>query len=248
MTMDGGRKSHAQGSKALRDQAAATTLDRNSLVDQVENFLFKQLVAGRLQQGERINEAELARILGISRNPIREAVRKLEERGLLISIPHKGNVVRHFELDDVNDIFTFRICIESAAIRAALPRMLANGGGSIINMASVCSSVKGIPNRFIYGTTKAAVIGLTKSVAADYVTQGIRCNCIGPGTVDTPSLHDRMRQLGDIDEARRMFTARQPMGRLASAEEIVPIVVYLASDESAFATGQIFLVDGGMTI
>lgn len=123
MTMDDGRKFHAQGSKALRDQAAATTLDRNSLVDQVENFLFKQLVAGRLQQGERINEAELARILGISRNPIREAVRKLEERGLLISIPHKGNFVRHFELDDVNDIFTFRICIESAAIRATLPRM-----------------------------------------------------------------------------------------------------------------------------
>lgn len=133
-------------------------------------------------------------------------------------------------------------------IRAALPAMLANGGGSIINMASVCSSVKGLPNRFSYGTTKAAVIGLTKSVAADYVGQSVRCNAIGPGTVETPSLHDRMKELGDVDEARKMFVARQPMGRLAQASEIVPIVVYLASDESVFATGQIFNVDGGITI
>ncbi len=123
MAMHDGRKASTPSSQSLRESAAATTLDRNSLVDQVENFLFKQLVSGRLQQGERINEAELARSLGISRNPIREAVRKLEERGLLIAIPHKGNFVRHFELEDVNDIFTFRICIESAAIRAALPRM-----------------------------------------------------------------------------------------------------------------------------
>ncbi len=160
---------------------------------------------------------------------------------------HQGTIFQTTERDwdtsfDINVRSMFR------TIRAALPRMLGNGGGSILNMASVCSSVKGVPNRFIYGTTKAAVIGLTKSIAADYVTQGIRCNCIGPGTVDTPSLHDRMRQLGDLDEARRMFTARQPMGRLASSEEIVPIVVYLASDESAFATGQVFVIDGGMTI
>jgi 2-keto-3-deoxy-L-fuconate dehydrogenase len=160
---------------------------------------------------------------------------------------HQGTIFQTTERDwdtsfDINVRSMFR------TIRAALPRMLGNGGGSILNMASVCSSVKGVPNRFIYGTTKAAVIGLTKSIAADYVTQGIRCNCIGPGTVDTPSLHDRMRQLGDLDEARRMFTARQPMGRLASSDEIVPIVVYLASDESAFATGQVFVIDGGMTI
>lgn len=133
-------------------------------------------------------------------------------------------------------------------IRAALPAMLGNGGGSIINMASVCSSVKGLPNRFSYGTTKAAVIGLTKSVAADYVGQGVRCNAIGPGTVETPSLLDRMKELGDVDEARKMFVARQPMGRIAQAGEIVPIVVYLASDESRFATGQIFNIDGGMSI
>jgi len=133
-------------------------------------------------------------------------------------------------------------------IKAALPRMLDNGGGSIINMASVCSSVKGLPNRFAYGTTKAAVIGLTKSVAADYVAKGIRCNAVGPGTVDTPSLGDRMKALGDVDEARKMFTARQPMGRLAQSSDIIPIVIYLASDESSFATGQIFNVDGGITI
>ena len=160
---------------------------------------------------------------------------------------HQGGI---FECSEEDWDFSFTINVRSMyrTIKAALPRMVANGGGSIINMASVCSSVKGLPNRFIYGTSKAAVIGLTKSVAADFVTKGIRCNAIGPGTVETPSLHDRMRQLGDMDEARRMFVARQPMGRLANPEEIIPIVIYLASDESAFATGQMFNVDGGMTI
>lgn len=133
-------------------------------------------------------------------------------------------------------------------IQAVLPRMLANGGGSIINMASVCGSLKGLPNRFIYGASKAAVVGLTKSVAADFVGQGIRCNAIAPGTVDTPSLGDRINSYADPVEARKNFIARQPMGRLAQAHEIAPIVVYLASDESVFATGQIFSVDGGMTI
>jgi len=160
---------------------------------------------------------------------------------------HQGTI---FECSDADWDFSFAINVRSMfkTIQAALPRMIDNGGGSIVNMASVCSSVKGFPNRFAYGTTKAAVIGLTKSVAADFVTKGIRCNCIGPGTVETPSLHDRMRALGDVEQARRMFVARQPMGRLATSEEIVPIVVYLASDESVFATGQIFNVDGGITI
>jgi 2-keto-3-deoxy-L-fuconate dehydrogenase len=138
------------------------------------------------------------------------------------------------------------------AIQAALPRMLQNdggqGAGSIINMASVCSSIKGLPNRFIYGTTKAAVIGLTKSVAADYVAHGIRCNAICPGTVDTPSLHDRINANPDPGAARQAFIARQPMGRLATAQEIAPLVVYLASDESRFVTGQAYAVDGGITI
>ncbi len=139
------------------------------------------------------------------------------------------------------------------AIRAALPRMLARfdergEGASIINMASISGSIKGLPNRFIYGTTKAAVIGLTKSVAADYVQRGIRCNAIAPGTVDTPSLAARINAFPDPVEARKMFIARQPMGRLAKPEEIAPMVVFLASDEAAFVTGNVYSCDGGMTI
>jgi 2-keto-3-deoxy-L-fuconate dehydrogenase len=126
--------------------------------------------------------------------------------------------------------------------------MLAAGRGSIINMASVCSSIKGLPNRCVYGTTKAAVLGLTKSVAADYVGQGIRCNAVCPGTVDTPSLADRINANADPAEARKGFIARQPMGRLAQAEEIAPLVVFLASDESQFVTGQAYAADGGITI
>jgi 2-keto-3-deoxy-L-fuconate dehydrogenase len=133
-------------------------------------------------------------------------------------------------------------------IKEALPRMLEHGGGSIINMASVAGSIKGIPNRCAYGASKAAVIGLTKAVAADYVTRGVRCNAIAPGTVDTPSLAERINAFPDPAEARRAFIARQPMGRLAKPEEIAPIVVFLASDESAFATGNVYSVDGGMTI
>jgi 2-keto-3-deoxy-L-fuconate dehydrogenase len=139
------------------------------------------------------------------------------------------------------------------AIQAALPAMLEKHRqrgtwASIVNMASVAGSIKGIPNRFAYGASKAAVIGLTKSVAADFVQKGIRCNCIAPGTVDTPSLGERINAFDDPVEARRMFIARQPMGRLAKAEEIAPVVVFLASDESAFATGNVYSVDGGMTI
>ncbi len=160
---------------------------------------------------------------------------------------HQGTILEASD-DDWDFSLTLNVRSMVRTIRSALPAMIANGGGSIINMASVCSSIKGVPNRAVYGTTKAAVIGLTKAIAADYVGQRIRCNAICPGTVDTPSLHQRMAQLGDIEAARRMFTARQPMGRLASAEEVVPIVVYLASDESAFATGQAFSIDGGMTI
>ena len=160
---------------------------------------------------------------------------------------HQGSI---FDCDEAALERSWQINVRSHywTIQAALPKMIAHGGGSIINMASVCSSVKGFPNRFAYGTTKAAVIGLTKSIAADFVTKGIRCNCIGPGTVETPSLHDRMRDLGDIEEARKMFVSRQPMGRLAQSDDIVPIMIYLASDESRFATGQIFNIDGGITI
>ncbi len=130
-------------------------------------------------------------------------------------------------------------------VRAFLPAMLDRGGGAIVNMSSIASSVKGIPNRFAYTTTKAAVIGLTKSVAADFVGQGIRCNAICPGTVDTPSLQQRLRDTGDYKAAHDAFIARQPMGRLGRAEEIAALALYLASDEAAFTTGAIHIVDGG---
>jgi 2-keto-3-deoxy-L-fuconate dehydrogenase len=130
-------------------------------------------------------------------------------------------------------------------IRAFLPAMLAAGGGSIVNMASVASSIKGVPGRFAYGATKAAVIGLTKAVAADFVGQGIRCNAICPGTVDTPSLNQRLADTGDYEAAHKAFTARQPMGRLGKPEELAQLALYLASDESAFTTGQIHIIDGG---
>ena len=146
--------------------------------------------------------------------------------------------------------FSFNLNVKSMYLvtRAFLPGMLKKGGGSIINMSSIASSVKGLPNRFVYGATKAAVIGLTKSIAADYVKQGIRCNCIGPGTVDTPSLGDRINAFADPVQARKDFIARQPMGRLGTVEDITGILVFLASDESLFATGNMYSIDGGMTI
>ena len=133
-------------------------------------------------------------------------------------------------------------------IRAFLPAMLAAGGASIINMSSVASSLKGVPNRFAYGASKAAVIGLTKAVAADFVAQGIRCNAICPGTVDTPSLQERLRATGDYERALKDFTARQPLGRLGTAAEIAELALYLASDASAYTTGQCHVIDGGWSI
>ena len=130
-------------------------------------------------------------------------------------------------------------------IRACLPGMVEAGGGSIINMSSVASSVISAPNRFVYGATKAAVIGMTKAIAADFITQGIRCNAVCPGTVDTPSLQDRMRAGGDYETARKGFLARQPTGNLAQAEDIAGLVVFLASDDSAFVTGVAHVIDGG---
>ena len=132
--------------------------------------------------------------------------------------------------------------------RAFIPGMLNKGRGSIINMASVASSIRGLPNRFVYGASKAAVIGLTKSIAADYVSKGIRCNAICPGTVDTPSLQGRINAFADPVQARKDFVARQPMGRLGTVDDITGILVFLASDESLFATGNAYSIDGGMTI
>jgi len=143
--------------------------------------------------------------------------------------------------------FTLELNLRSMyrMVRAFLPGMRAHGRGSIINMSSVASSVRGVPNRFVYGVSKAAIIGLTKSIAADFVADGIRCNAICPGTVETPSLHERIQALPDPEAARRDFIARQPMGRLGRPEEIAALAVYLASDEAAFTTGSIHVIDGG---
>jgi 2-dehydro-3-deoxy-L-fuconate 4-dehydrogenase len=159
---------------------------------------------------------------------------------------HHGTILDCEEKD-----FEFSINLNVRAayrmVRTFLPGMLARKNGNIINISSIASSIVGVPNRFIYGTTKAGVIGLTKSVAMDFVTQGIRCNAICPGTVETPSLEQRMAARGDVAEARKAFIARQPMGRLGKAEEIAALALYLASDESGFVTGQEFVIDGGWT-
>ena len=157
---------------------------------------------------------------------------------------HAGTIL---DCTDEEWDFAFDLNVRSMlrTIRAALPGMVERGYGSIVNMASVASSIVGAPNRFIYGTTKAAVIGLTKSVARDFVTTGVRCNAICPGTVESPSLHDRLRATGDYEAAMKAFVARQPMGRIGRAEEIAALAVHLASDESAFTTGQACVIDGG---
>ena len=165
---------------------------------------------------------------------------------------HSGTVLQASD-EEWNFALNLNVRSQFWTIQAALPAMLKAGRGSIINMASVCSSIKGLPNRFIYGTTKAAVIGLTKSIAADYVADGIRCNAICPGTVATPSLEERIAMQGVLlpggtEAARRGFIERQPMGRLGTPEEVAALAVYLASDESAFTTGATHIIDGGFTL
>lgn len=154
------------------------------------------------------------------------------------------------ECDEQDWDFSFDLNVKAMyrLIRLVLPTMVQNGGGSIVNMSSVASSIKGVPSRFAYTASKAAVIGLTKSVAADFVTQGIRCNAICPGTVDSPSLHDPLREAGDYEKAMHDFIARQPMGRIGKAEEIAELALYLASDASKYTTGQALAIDGGWTI
>jgi 2-keto-3-deoxy-L-fuconate dehydrogenase len=158
---------------------------------------------------------------------------------------HAGNIL---DCDEAawRDSIELNLTPMYRTIRAFLPAMLANGGGSIVNIASV-AAVKGVPSRFAYMATKAAIVGVTKSTALDFVAHGIRCNAICPGTVDTPSLHSRMAATGDYQAARAAFVARQPMGRLGTPEEVAALALYLASDESGFMTGQLHLLDGGWT-
>ncbi len=160
---------------------------------------------------------------------------------------HHGTILDCLEKDwdfsfDLNVKSMYRTC------RAFLPAMLEAGKGSIINMSSAASSIKAAPNRFVYGSTKAAVIGLTKAVAADFIRSGVRCNAICPGTVESPSLEQRIRAQGNAEKARSEFVARQPMGRIGRPEEIAALAVYLASDESNYTTGQVHIIDGGFSL
>jgi 2-keto-3-deoxy-L-fuconate dehydrogenase len=162
-------------------------------------------------------------------------------------IVHHGSIL-DATTRDWDQAFAVNVKSMFLVSKAFIPGMLKKGGGSIINMASVASSLKGLPNRFVYGASKAAVIGLTKAIAADFVAKGIRCNAICPGTVDTPSLQGRINAFADPVQARKDFVARQPMGRLGTVDDIMGILVFLASDESLFATGNAYSIDGGMTI
>ena len=208
-----------------------------------------------------INEeklAELAGVDGIETRPldvtepaaIEAAAREVGAPDVLFNCAgfvHHGSVLSTGE-DEWRFNMTLNVDSMYRMIRAFLPGMIERGGGSVINMSSVASSIRGLPNRFVYGTTKAAVIGLTKSVAADYIRDGIRCNCICPGTVETPSLEDRIAAFDDPVQARKDFIARQPLGRIGTAEEIASLTVWLASDESTYATGTAFVVDGGVSL
>ncbi|SFD44198.1 SDR family oxidoreductase [Roseivivax sediminis] len=162
-------------------------------------------------------------------------------------IVHAGALLDATE-DEFDFAFDLNVKSQFLAMQAVLPGMIERGGGSIVNIASVASSIVAAPGRCVYGASKGAVIALTKSVALDYVTQGVRVNAICPGTVDSPSLHDRLRATGDYEAAKKAFIARQPMGRIGTAEEIAHLALYLASDESAFTTGQAHIIDGAWSV
>ena len=196
-----------------------------------------------------LNAAETFGLDVLNKDALQEAVKDAAPDILVncAGYVHGGSVL---EVTDDDFAFAMHLNVRAQlhAIQAALPGMIDKGRGSIINIASVASSVMGLPNRCMYGTSKAAVVGLTKSVAADFVTKGITCNAIAPGTVDSPSLHERLTATGDYDAAMAAFVARQPMGRIGTAPEIADLVVYLGSDETRYMTGQCISIDGGMTI
>jgi 2-keto-3-deoxy-L-fuconate dehydrogenase len=206
-----------------------------------------------------INEGKLAQLQGVAgietrkldvldAKSVEAAVAAIGQVDVLFNCAgfvHNGTLLDSTERE-LDFAYDLNVKAMVRMIRAVLPGMLARGDGSIINMSSVASSVKGVPSRFVYSTTKAAVIGLTKSVAADYVSRGIRCNAICPGTVETPSLDDRLRAQGDYEKTRAAFIARQPIGRVGRPEEIADLVVYLAS--ATYTTGSIHIIDGGWSI
>ena len=181
-------------------------------------------------------------------NEIKKLVRSIREPDILFNcagVVHNGTILESSD-DDWDFAFNLNGKAMYNMIKEVIPIMIKKGGGSIVNIASVASSLKGIPNRFIYTASKAAVLGITKSVAADYINHGIRCNAICPGTINSPSLEQRLTDMGDYEKARKEFIARQPMGRIGEAEEVANLAVYLASDASAFTTGQFHIIDGGI--
>ena len=189
----------------------------------------------------------VAKLNALEKSEITGMIASLERIDVLFNC---AGFVHHGTILDATDEqweFAFNLNVRSMfwAMQAAIPKMIAQGGGSIINVSSVASSIKGAPNRFVYGATKAAVIGMTKAVAADFTTQGIRVNAICPGTIHTPSLEDRIRAQGDLEKAMAGFMARQPIGRFGTPAEVANLAVYLASDESAFTTGTTHVIDGG---
>jgi 2-keto-3-deoxy-L-fuconate dehydrogenase len=198
--------------------------------------------------------AECVRLDGLDTAAVEAQAQRLGPIDVLfnaVGFVHHGTVL---DCSDADWDRSFDINVKSMhrTIKAFLPGMLSKGGGSIVNIASTASSIRAAPNRYVYGATKAAIIGLTKAVAMDFIAKGIRCNCICPGTIQSPSLDGRIatlgRQVGGADKARAMFIARQPMGRLGTAEEMAAVAVYLASDESAFTTGSAIVADGGFTL
>ena len=181
-------------------------------------------------------------------NEIKKLVSSIKTPDILFNcagIVHNGTILESTD-DDWDLAFNLNSKSMYHMIKEILPVMINKGGGSIINIASVSSSTKGITNRFIYSASKAAVLGITKSIAADYINHGIRCNAICPGTIQSPSLEQRLSEMGDYESARKQFVARQPMGRFGEAEEVANLAVYLASDASAFTTGQFHIIDGGI--
>ncbi|XP_063075045.1 dehydrogenase/reductase SDR family member 6 [Engraulis encrasicolus] len=205
-----------------------------------------------------INEEKLKELNGVpgirtkvvdvtNRDQVEALAKELDQVDVLFNVAgyvHHGSIL---DTEEKDWDFTMNVNVRSmfVMIKAFLPKMLAKKSGNIINMASVASSIKGVVNRCAYSTSKAAVIGLTKSVAADYIDKGIRCNCVCPGTVDTPSLRDRIQARPDPEQALKDFLARQPTGRMCTAEEVANLCVYLASDESAYVTGTEHIIDGG---
>ena len=195
-------------------------------------------------------EIKVQKLDSTDNNAILEFTKSLDKVDVLfnaVGFVHHGTIL---DCEEKDWDFSFDVNIKSMYFmcRAILPLMIKQNGGSIINISSIASSLKGLPNRFVYGASKAAIIGLTKSIASDFVKQNIRCNAIAPGTVFSPSWQERVNQSPDPVQAKKDFIARQPMGRLGTAEEIASMAIYLAGDESRFTTGNTFSVDGGMTI